>query len=85
MPIYLLDDTISLNIYYDQTDCQYEDNVCLSFYEDCPQEEKIFRAGQTNIYLTREQARRIAEALLKAASESCLEGESGTDASRAVE
>lgn len=71
MPIYLLDETLSVKVYYDQVDCEYEDNICISILEDCPDEEKIFRAGETNIYLTREQARQLGRALLEVADESC--------------
>jgi len=71
MVIRLLDDSLSVDIYYDQADCEYEDNICLSFLEDCPDEEKLFRVGETNIYLTREEARLLGQALLAAAEESC--------------
>ena len=71
MPIYLIDDTLSVEVYYDQNDCEYQDNICFSILEDCPDEEKVFRAGQTYLYLTREQARLLGRALLDAAEESC--------------
>jgi hypothetical protein len=71
MPIYLIDDTLSVEVYYDQKDCEYQDNICFSILEDCPDEEKVFRAGQTYLYLTREQARILGQALLDAAEESC--------------
>jgi hypothetical protein len=71
MPIYLIDDTLSVEVYYDQTDCEYQDNICFSILEDCPDEEKVFRAGHTHLYLTREQAQQLGWALLKAAEESC--------------
>ena len=73
MAINLLDDTLSVEVYYDQSDCEYEDNICISILEDCPEEEKVFRAGQTNLYLTRDQARQLGQALLAAAEESCGE------------
>jgi len=73
MAINLLDDTLSVEVYYDQSDCEYEDNICVSILEDCPDEEKVFRAGQTNLYLTRDQARQLGQALLSAAEESCSE------------
>jgi len=73
MAINLLDDTLSVEVYYDQSDCEYEDNICISILEDCPDEEKVFRAGQTNLYLTRDQARKLGQALLAAAEESCGE------------
>jgi hypothetical protein len=69
MVINLLDDSLSVEVYYDQVDCEYEDNICISILEDCPDEEKVFRAGQTNLYLTRDQARRLGRALLDAAEE----------------
>ncbi|MBP1701511.1 MAG: hypothetical protein H6Q38_618 [Chloroflexi bacterium] len=71
MPIYLLDDSLRVIVYYDQVDCEYEDNICVSILEYCPDDEKIMRAGETNIYLTREQARQLGRALLEAADESC--------------
>ena len=71
MPIYLLDDSLAVDIYYECDDSEFEDNICISIYEDCPEAEKIFRVGLTNIYLTRQQARQVAEALLKAAEASC--------------
>lgn len=71
MPIYLLDDSVMVNIYYDCADSEFDDNICVSILEDCPEEEKIFRSDETNIYLTRQQARELAEALLQAAEKSC--------------
>jgi len=73
MAINLLDDTLSVAVYDDQSVCEYEDNICVSILEDCPDEEKVFRAGQTNLYLTRDQARQLGQALLAAAEESCRE------------
>ena len=71
MPIYLLDDTLSVDIFYEQIDCEFDDCICVSILEDCPSDEKIFRAGETNVFLTREQARLLAQALLAAADENC--------------
>ena len=70
MPIYLLDDTLMVKIFYESKDCDFEDNICFSFYEDCPDEEKIFRAGQSNLYLTARQARQLARAFIAAAEAS---------------
>lgn len=71
MPIFLLDDSWSIEVFYDQSDCEYEDNICMCILEDCPEEEKLLRAGQTSIYLTQEQARKLGQALLEAAEVSC--------------
>jgi len=38
--------------------------------EECPEEEKIFYAGETNIYLTAEQARQLASLLTQIADQS---------------
>lgn len=70
MTISLLDGSLKLDVYYDCTDSQFEDHICVKILEDCPEEEKIFYAGETNIYLTAEQARQISNALLKAVEQS---------------
>jgi hypothetical protein len=70
MSINLLDGSLQVEIFYDPKDSQYDDNICVCVDETCPEDEKIFYAGETNIYLTVEQARQMAEALLKAADQS---------------
>lgn len=72
MSIHLLENTLKVNIYYDEKDCAYDDNICVSIVEDCPEEEKIFRANETNLYLTPEQAMQLMQALKTATSESKL-------------
>ena len=72
MAIHLLENSLKVNIYYDETDCGFDDNICVSILEDCPDEEKIFRAVETNMYLTPEQAVQLIQALTAATSESTL-------------
>ena len=72
MSIWLLDNSLKVTIYYDENDCAYEDNICVSIVEDCPEEEKIFRHDETNLYLTPEQALQLIKALTAATSESKL-------------
>ncbi len=72
MAISLLDDSLTVEICYEDTDSEFEDNICIKFTEDCPREEKIFLADETNIYLTIQQARELADALINAASHSTL-------------
>jgi len=72
MSIRLLDNSLQVSIYYDECDCDYEDNICISIVEDCPEEEKIFRHDETNIYLTAEQALQLIQALTVATSDSKL-------------
>jgi hypothetical protein len=77
MSIRLLEDSLKVNIYYDKTDCGFDDNICVSIVEDCPEEEKIFRAVETNMYLTPEQAIQLIQALTAATSESKLPSNMG--------
>ncbi len=71
MPIYLLDHSLQIDIFYDRIDCEYEDNICLSIIESCPDDERVFRYDELNLYISPGEARQLAEALLKAADESC--------------
>jgi len=70
MTIQLLDGSLEVNIFYENKDSQYDDNICVCIKEICPEEEKILYAGETNIYLTSEQARQVAQALLTVADQS---------------
>jgi hypothetical protein len=70
MAISLLDNSLKVNIYFELKDCAYGDNVCVSIAEICPDDEKIMRGDETNIYLTPQQARKLASALQKAAESS---------------
>ena len=70
MAITLLDGSLKMDVFYDCKDRQFDDHICLKVVEDCPEDEKIFYAGETNIYLTAEQAQQISDALLKAVHQS---------------
>lgn len=70
MTISLLDGSLKIDVFYDCKDRQFEDHICIKIVEDCPEDEKIFYAGETNIYLTPDQARQISNALLKAVEQS---------------
>jgi len=67
MAITLLDGSLCMQISYEPRDSEFEDNICISIEEKCTNEEKIFRAGKTNIFLTPEQARQVSDSLIKAA------------------
>ena len=71
MTIYLLDHSLKVDVFYDQDDCEYGDNICVSILESCPDEERIFKYDELNLYLTSEEARQLAEMLLSASKESC--------------
>ncbi|UCH60157.1 MAG: hypothetical protein JSV61_01420 [Anaerolineales bacterium] len=70
MILHLLDDSLQVQVFYEEPDCDFEDNVCISLVEDCPEEEKIFIHDETNIFLTVDQAEKLAELLLTAAKNS---------------
>lgn len=53
--ITLLDGSLKLAVFVEESDWEFEDNICLCFEEDCPEDEKIFKADETSIYLTPEQ------------------------------
>ena len=64
MAVKILDDTITFEAFADHEDAGFEDDICLRFTETCPEEEKVFYGGENNLYVTREQARRIATEIL---------------------
>ncbi len=66
MGISILDNSLSVQVYFDKTDAEFEDNVCLCFEETCIDDEKIFRAEKTHIYLTVKEARELAQSLIDA-------------------
>ena len=70
MTIYLLDNTLQIDIFYDCDNHDLEDHICVAVIERCPPQERLLRAGETHIFLTPAQARQLAEALLAAAHNS---------------
>ncbi len=72
MIILLLDNSLRVQVFYEEPDADFEDNICICFQEECPENEKIFRADETNIFLTPKQAAQLAEELSKAAADSKL-------------
>lgn len=70
MTLHLLDDSLQVHIFFEEPDCDFTDNICVSFLEDCPAEEKIFIHDETNIFLTPDQAEAFANLLIAAAANS---------------
>jgi len=70
MAIYLLDDTLKVDIFYEVSDTEFDDNIRVQIIEECPEEEKVFRQDETNLYLTPQQANALARLLDKAAQAS---------------
>lgn len=69
MSIYLLDESLQIDIFYECEDHDLEDNICISIVERCPPEERLLRSGETHIFLTVNEARQLGESLLAAAEQ----------------
>lgn len=69
MAVKILEDSITFEAFIDHEDAGFEDDVCLRFTETCPEDEKVFYGGENNLYVTRDQARKIAMEILKALEE----------------
>ena len=65
-PIHLLDDSLEVEVFFSKEDCDLEDNICLKISESCQEEEKIFKHDESYLYLTQQQTRDLADALLAA-------------------
>ena len=70
MAIELLNGSLNIDIYFDKEDKEYDDNICVSLKEYGPEDEKIFYAGETDIFITPDEARKLAEMLIAAAERS---------------
>ena len=40
MSIPLLDGGLQVTIFYDESDREYDDDICIQLIEDCPEDEK---------------------------------------------
>jgi hypothetical protein len=70
MAIELLNGSLKIEVFFDQTDKEYEDNICICVQETGPEDEKILYAGETDIFINAEEARKLAAMLNQAADES---------------
>lgn len=66
MSIPILDNSLIIDIYFDESIRDFDDDICIRFKEVCPADEKIFKSDITNIYLTPEQACLLQLALQRA-------------------
>lgn len=69
-PIFLLDDSLQVEVFFEKADVGYSDNICLKITESCPEEEKVFRHDENHLYLTPGQAKALADALIRAVKNS---------------
>jgi len=70
MAINLLNGSLKIEIFYDKKDKEYEDNICVCLREYGPEDEKVLYAGETNLFINTEEARKLAAMLNKAADDS---------------
>ena len=70
MAIELLNGSLKIDVYFDKDDREYDDNICVCLKEFGPEDEKILYAGETDIFITPDEARRLAEMLVIAAESS---------------
>jgi len=68
--IALLDNSLQVQIRYACEDKDLADNICIMISETCPEGEKIFVHDESHLYITKEQAQALADALLKAVEKS---------------
>ena len=76
MSIILFDGGLEVKIYYDAPDREFDDNICIQLIEDCPEDEKVLKFDETNLYITPDQACLLILALQRAMDnyrESCQE------------
>ncbi len=70
MAMELLNGSLEIDVYFDKNDKEYDDNICVCLKEYGPEDEKILYAGETDIFITPEEARKLAEMLIAAAETS---------------
>lgn len=66
MSISLLDGGLKINIYYDESDREFDDDICIQIIEECPEEERVLKFEETNLYITPDQACLLILALRRA-------------------
>jgi hypothetical protein len=70
MAIEILNGSLKIDVYFDKNDKEYDDNICMCLKESGPEDEKILYAGETDIFITPDEARKLAEMLIAAAETS---------------
>jgi len=75
MTILLLDGSMQIDIWYEENDRDYADNICISVKEICPDDERLFRGEETRLLITPKQALQLSKALRTAADNSLSDSE----------
>jgi hypothetical protein len=66
MSVILFDGGLKIEIYFDESDREFDDDICIQLIEDCPEEEKVLKFDETNLYITPDQACLLILALQRA-------------------
>ena len=66
MSISLLDGGLQVNIFFEKSDREFDDDICIQLIEDCPEDERLLEYDETNIYVTPDQACLLILALERA-------------------
>lgn len=66
MTVSLLDGGLKLTIFYDDVDRDFDDDICIRIVEDCPDDERVLKFEETNLYITPDQACLLVLALQRA-------------------
>ena len=70
MAVELMNGSLQVDVFFDQKDKHYDDNICICIQEHSEEDEKVFYAEETNLFITPEEARQFAKILLDAAEQS---------------
>ena len=76
MSILLVDGGLKVKIFYDESDREFDDDICIQIIEDCPEDERVLKFDETNLFITPDQACLLILALQRAMDndrESCQE------------
>ncbi len=66
MSVKLLDGGLTINIYFDESDRDFDDDICIQLIEECPDDERVLKFDETNLYVTPDQASLLVLALQRA-------------------
>lgn len=66
MSISLFDGSLKITIFFEESDRDYDDDICIQLIEKCPDDEKVLKFDETNIYITPDKAGLLILALQRA-------------------
>jgi hypothetical protein len=69
MSVVLLDGGLKIEIFFEESDREFDDDICIQIVEDCPEDERVLKFEETNLYITPDQACLLVLALQRAMDE----------------